>query len=304
MKCLNCNEANHEPTAKFCHVCGVSLFVKVDNKCPTCGTEIVIGARFCYNCGTKIEYKSKVETETRKRKETFVINGPFNSASFVMIRVDGGEFWMGNTFDNFYAADDSGPVHKVTLSTFMMGETVVTKGLWNAVMGRGVLRESETSLPMVNISWLDCQKFIKELNSITGKKFRLPTEAEWEYAARGGKKTHNYKYSGSQNIDDVGWYFGNSKDELHAVAQKSPNELNLYDMSGLIYEWCDDKYGFYSKEPQINPRYSTDSNRSLRVLRGGSIDGNRLCHDYCKVCSRNNSSPGKRYDTVGMRLVL
>ena len=252
---------------------------------------------------TEFITKNITTKSTRRRKEKFVINGPFNSASFTMIRVDEGDFWMGDTFD-YSNADNSHPVHKVHLSTYMIGETVVTRGLWHAVMELGSLKANEESLPMVNISWLDCQKFIKKLNSLTNEAFRMPTEAEWEFAARGGKKTHNYIYSGSQKLDDVGWFYGNSKNEIHAVAQKMPNELGIYDMSGNIWEWCEDKFEFYSKHPQTNPKNISDSHRALRTVRGGSISVTSTCHDYFRVCSRNNSSSGKRYDDAGMRLAL
>ena len=152
---------------------------------------------------------------------------------------------------------------------------------------------------MYYISWNDCQEFIKKLNAMTGKNFRLPTEAEWEYAARGGNKSRGYKYSGSNNIDDVAWYGDNNGGETHPVRTKQANELGIYDMSGNVYEWCQDWYGDYSSATKTNPKGATTGSR--RVLRGGSwlnIAG------YCRSSYRYNNSPDYRYSHLGFRLVL
>ena len=145
----------------------------------------------------------------------------------------------------------------------------------------------------------DIQEFIKTLNAQTGKKFRLPTEAEWEYAARGGNQSKGYKYSGSNSISDVAWYGDNSSSKTHPVGQKSPNELGIYDMSGNVHEWCQDWKGSYSSSSQTNP--TGPSSGSSRVLRGGSWN---YIARFCRVSSRNSGAPGNRVDFSGFRLAM
>ena len=189
----------------------------------------------------------------------------------------------------------------MTLSSFAIGQTEVTQELWQAVMGSNPSNFKGAKLPVECVSWNDCQTFIEKLNQLTGKKFRLPTEAEWEYAARGGKNSKGYKYAGSNTIDDVAWYTNNSGSQTHEVATKSPNELGLYDMSGNVWEWCQDWYGssYYSNSPQTNP--TGPSSGSSRVLRGGSWD---LYARYCRVSIRGISSPGNRIYYYGLRLAM
>ena len=153
---------------------------------------------------------------------------------------------MGATSEQGEDADsDEKPAHQVTLSDYYIGETEVTQALWKAVMGTNPSNFKGDSNPVEKVSWNDCQEFIRKLNSLTGRTFRLPTEAEWECAARGGNQSKGYKYSGSNKIKDVAWYDGNSKDKTHAVKTKPSNELGLYDMSGNVNEWCWDLYGAY-----------------------------------------------------------
>lgn len=156
-----------------------------------------------------------------------------------------------------------------------------------------------SNLPVETVSWDDCQEFIRKLNSMTGQKFRLPTEAEWEYAARGGNKSKGYIYSGSNNIDSVSWYDGNSGDETHPVATKSPNELGIYDMSGNVWEWCNDWYGSYSSSAQTNPTGPYSGSR--RVDRGGGWGCNAW---LCRVSDRRRDAPDDRYFNLGLRLAL
>ena len=155
--------------------------------------------------------------------------------------------------------------------------------------------------PVEQVSWNDCQEFITKLNQLTGKNFRLPTEAEWEYAARGGNKSQGYKYSGSDNIDDVAWYKSNSSSRTHDVKTKAPNELGIYDMSGNVHEWCQDWYNssYYSSSPQDNPTGPTSG--AIRVYRGGSFIINARS---CRVSLRGNDDPGDRYYGRGLRLCL
>ncbi len=221
-----------------------------------------------------------------------------NGVSFEMVYVEGGSFDMGATFEQGRDAYEK-PVHSVTLSDYYIGRCEVTQELWEAVMGSNPSEFKGAKNPVESVSWNDCQNFIKKLNSLTGRTFRLPTEAEWEYAARGGNQSSHYKYSGSGNIDDVAWHYGTSGGSTHAVGTKSPNELGIYDMSGNVWEWCSDWYGFYSAGAQTNPQ--GPSSDSCRVLRGGSWGNDAR---GCRVSNRNLSGPGNSNGHSGLRLVL
>ena len=197
------------------------------------------------------------------------------------------------------ANDNEKPVHQVALSPFSMSVTEVTQELWLAVMGTNPSRfSSNLNRPVENVSWNDCQTFISRLNAKTGKQFRLPTEAEWECAARGGQSGGS-KYAGSDNINTVAWYADNSGDETHNVATKSPNSLGIYDMSGNVAEWCQDWYGNYSSSSQTNPK--GPSNGANRVYRGGSWLFNA---GLCRVSIRFNFTPSYSCNDLGLRLVL
>ena len=223
-----------------------------------------------------------------------------NGVSFKMIRVEGGTFQMGATSEQGSDAyDDEKPAHSVTLSSYYIGETEVTQELWQAVMGSNPSSFKGTNRPVEQVSWDDCQTFISKLDSITGKNFRLPTEAEWEYAARGGNKSRGYKYSGSNSVGDVAWYTDNSGSETHPVKSKSPNELGIYDMSGNVWEWCQDWYGSYESSSQTNP--TGPSSGSSRVIRGGGWSNHAR---GCRVSFRSYSTPDFRSSYLGLRLVL
>ena len=205
------------------------------------------------------------------------------------------------------------PAHQVTLSSFMIGETEVTQDLWMAVMGKNPSRFKGDKRPVENVSWLDCQTFIEKLNQLTGQKFRFPTEAEWEFAARGGLHGHYYKYPGGNgvkegskdNIDDLGWYADNSGDETHEVGQKLPNELGLYDMVGNVMEWCADFYDLYPKIHKcptgglVNPK-GPDSGKE-HVLRGGCWFNYAI---HCRTTMRVSLGPKEHCDAFGLRLAL
>ena len=223
------------------------------------------------------------------------------NVQFEMVHVEGGTFRMGATEEQGEDAfDDENPVHRVTLSSYLIGKHEVTQALWEAVMGSNPsCNKQGGDYPVEHVSWFDCQEFVKKLNARTGMKFRMPTEAEWEYAARGGNRSKGYKYAGSDNLDEVGWYDENSGGHTHPVGEKKPNELGLYDMSGNVCEWCEDWYGDYTDEAQTNPAGSQSG--IYRVLRGG-----RRWFDasYYRVSCRNINVPGYRFDVNGLRLVL
>ena len=257
---------------------------------------------------------------------------PVKRLSIVMKPVEGGTFWMGaqktdlngQNYDNEAAYDDESPVHSVTVDSFYMGETVVTQALWKEVMGSNGNWESRygkgANHPAYRVSYNEIVKdFLPKLNQMTGKNFRLPTEAEWEYAARGGQLSKGYKFSGNDAIEEVAWFWKNSGDEYlfsgnwdldmieknncktHPVKMKKPNELGLYDMSGNVWEWCKDWYEekYYSKGPQDNPQGPSMGSR--RVLRGGSWDDGPK---DCRVSSREAYDPSICDKNGGFRLVL
>lgn len=221
-----------------------------------------------------------------------------NGVKFKMIKVVGGSFSMGATAEQTGYDKDEIPVHQVTLSDYYIAETEVTQELWYAVMGNNPSNFTRSSRnPVENVSWHDCQTFIQKLNQLTGLRFRLPTEAEWEYAARGGNQSKGYKYSGSNRIDDVAWYTGNSGSATHEVAKCYSNELGIYDMSGNVWEWCSDWYGSYSIGTAFDPEGA--SSGSFRVRRGGSWDS---FASNCRVAYRGNNTPGNRHGDYGFRL--
>jgi formylglycine-generating enzyme required for sulfatase activity len=217
-----------------------------------------------------------------------------------MVFVKGGTFTMGCTSEQgSECLNSEKPSHSVTLSDFYIGKYEVTQKQWVHVMGSNPSYFKGDDLPVENISWNDVQEFIRKLNQQTGKRYRLPTEAEWEYAARGGNKSGGYKYSGGNNIGNVAWYKYNSGSNTHKVGTKSPNELGIYDMSGNVYEWVSDWFGSYSSGAQTNP--AGPSSGSRRVLRGGSWYDYA---EYCRVSNRGNRSPDDRYFNLGFRLAL
>ena len=224
-----------------------------------------------------------------------------NGVTFEMVYVPGGTFTMGATAEQGYEAwDEEKPTHSVTLSGYYIGKYEVTQAQWKAIMGNNPSRFKGDNLPVECVSWYACQEFIRKLNQLTGKKFSLPTEAQWEYAARGGK-SGGTKYSGSNNIGNVAWYEDNSGDKTHPVGEKSPNDLGIYDMSGNVWEWCQDWYdsNYYENSPTSNPT-GPDSG-SFRVWRGGGWSYNAR---YCRVSFRNGYTPDYRVNYLGLRLCL
>lgn len=213
-----------------------------------------------------------------------------------MVLVEGGTFTMGATLEQRKDAwKNERPTHRVTLSSFYIGRYEVTQEEWEAVMGQNPSEFKGAKRPVENVSWYDCQEFIQKLNAMTGKNFRLPTEAEWEFAARGGTKSRGYKYAGSNDINSVAWYTSNSDDGTHNVGTKQPNELGLYDMSGNLYEWCSDWYGNYHSSSKTNQK------GSHRVCRGGSWVSDAR---GCRVSNRDYDAPDYGGDVIGLRLAL
>ncbi len=234
-------------------------------------------------------------TSSDEGRMTFTVG----KASFTMILVDGGTFSMGATSEQGEDAyEDESPAHQVTLSSFYIGETEVSQALWDAVMDKNYSTNRNPSNPVTMVSWQDCQVFVNKLNQRTGQKFRLPTEAEWEFAARGGNKSQGYKYSGSNNVAEVAWC-GNNKGDSHSIKSKKANELGLYDMSGNVWEWVQDKWGDYPSSAQTNPTGA--SSGYSRVFRGGSYFH---FEEYCRVSKRYYDAPDSRYAYLGFRLAL
>ena len=229
---------------------------------------------------------------------TFTVNG----VSFTMVAVEGGTFTMGATAEQGSDAHENGkPVHQVTLSNYCIGQTEVTQELWQAVIGSNPSYfTGDLQRPVEKVSWNDCQTFITKLNQMTGMTFRLPTEAEWEYAARGGNRSQGYKYAGSNTLGDVAWYQDNSGSTTHPVATKAPNELGLYDMSGNVSEWCQDWwYLLYDSAPASDP--TGPGTGSERVNRGGCW---RNDAGYCRVSYRSHLTPSNWSSGLGLRLAL
>jgi formylglycine-generating enzyme required for sulfatase activity len=243
-----------------------------------------------------------IQTDKEETKDDGKISVTVNGVSFKMVKVSGGTFLMGATAEqgsDYF--DKELPVHQVTLSDYYIAETEVTQELWNAVMGINPSRfRGSNKLPVEQVSWNDCQTFITKLNVLTGKQFRLPTEAEWEFAARGGNLSKGYRYSGSDSYNDVAWCYENSGGKTHEVGAKAPNELGILDMSGNIEEWCQDKYGRYSSDVQTNP--TGPSSGSSRVTRGGEWTDSGT--EDCRVSSRGDASPSSAFSDIGLRLAI
>lgn len=311
MKCpnKNCN-ADNPQGSKFCNQCGTKL--ETSKKCPypDCGTDnLPAMAKFCPDCGRPLEKKApqKESVVEVKRKVSFKVPSD-------MIFVEGGTFKMGSETDH----SDEKPVHYVTLSDFYIGKYAVSQKLWMDVMYyKNPSHFRGNDLPVENVSWFDCIFFcnalsrrdgFEELYLINGdlvtllsrkRGYRLPTEAEWEFSARGGNKSKGFTYSGSNNMDQIGWYDNNSGGKTHLVGQKGANELGLFDLSGNVREWCWDCFSTYPSSSQTNPLGSASGLN--RVLRGGSW---RNSVDSCRLSYRCYGNPSNSNDGLGFRLVF
>ena len=235
---------------------------------------------------------SQVQTPSVSLPSGRVITIPVkDGVSIEMIRVKSGSFDMGNVFNE--------PIHRVTLTNdYYLGKYEVTQALWKTVMGNNPSFFKEDNNPVEQVSWDDCQIFIEKLNALTGFHFRLPTEAEWEYAESGGRKSRGYRYSGSNTLGDVAWHNGNSGSKTHTVGTKQPNELGIYDMTGNVAEWCQDVYGPYASGSLKNPMGAKEGKN--RVVRDGDYS-----HDF-KILRepRLDLSPEARSRMLGFRLAL
>ena len=243
-----------------------------------------------------VEFENEI---TPQQDLTFNVNG----VQFRMKYVEGGTFMMGAPDTDSDAFTKEKPAHNVTLDSFYIAETQVTWELWEVVMGNidPFYHVDDNKRPVVGVTWDDCWTFITKLNEISGKRFALPTEAQWEYAARGGKKSKGYKYAGGDNIDDVAWWRNNSTLHTHRVAQKKPNELGLYDMTGNVWEWCMDRFSskYYSKSSKKNPKGPAIG--ESRVLRGGCTANDAR---YCRLSCRGFRKSIHKIFGVGLRLML
>ena len=226
--------------------------------------------------------------------------------SFKMIKVEAGTFYMGSEDSDAFNYEN--PITPVTFSKdYYIGETEVTQELWEAVMGSNPSFFNKPQHPVESINWTVCHEFLEKLTRITGHPFRLPTEAEWEYAARGGNLSRGFHYCGSSFIDNVAWHKSNCFDKgvnspdygTHAVATKQANELGLYDMSGNVCEWCEDWYDVYPPGAKTDPK--GPDNGFYRVYRGGAWDS---AARLCRPTWRGNATPEKTYNMLGLRLVL
>lgn len=256
--------------------------------------------------------KNQNDTNSQASTDVFLSNGiekfsgnkisiPVkNGISIEMVKVEAGTFTMGATPEMKKPWKDESPTHRVTLSQdYYIGTFEVSQSLWAVVMENNPSHFKGENLPVENVSWFDCQEFISKLNSITGRKFRLPTEAEWEFAARGGNRNVGYQFSGSNVLNVVAWYGDGNSWQTHPVGTKQPNELGIYDMAGNVYEWCQDWKGDYVAIQQFDP--SGPFEGAARVVRGGSWD---MDERSCRISCRGNFAPGYRGDHLGFRLVL
>jgi formylglycine-generating enzyme required for sulfatase activity len=218
--------------------------------------------------------------------------------SFDMIEVEGGTFLMGSSEDEQDHLPDENQ-HEVTLNSFLIGKTVVTQALWKAVMQNNPSHFKGDNLPVEQVNWKDCQEFLQKINQLTGKHYCLPTEAQWEFAAIGGNHSHGYVYAGSNTLNDVAWFVDNSEKCTHMVGLKQPNELEIFDMSGNVSEWCSDWYGNYPDKMHVDPKGPKSG--WYHVIRGG--DGISAFQN-CRVAFRGYNFPGRYNSFLGLRLAL
>lgn len=265
----------------------------------TCAAVLILAATSFSQ--TAVPDKKPTSTGGKKTPQPITLNEAVKAIEAEMVFVEGGKFKMGcpgesDTSCYFWEK----PTHEVSISPFYIAKFPVTQREWTAVMGtKPWFSKDCEDCPVENVSWYDAQVFINTLCQLTGKHYRLPTEAEWEYAARGGNQSKGYKYAGSNNADEVAWFDNNSGKVSHTVGKKKPNELGLYDMSGNVWQWCSDWFesNYYSSSPQDNPELTRGE--VYRVCRGGSWWGEAK---DCRVSNRDRYPPDAKDDDVGFRL--
>lgn len=253
-----------------------------------------------------MEYFWKIVAKDKYGKKTESSLWSFTTTLFVceMIFVEGGSFLMGQPDPNIGGIDytlDEQPVHNVSLDSFYIAKYELTQQQWIDITGTNPSAFNNClECPVENVSWNDVSAFISKLNELTGDNYRLPTEAEWEYAAKGANKSKGYVYSGSNNAAEVAWYVDNSGDEIHPVGQKNPNELGIYDMSGNVWEFCSDWYQsyYYEISPGNNPKGPDKG--TTKIIRGGSKN---VFENITRTCFRGNLHPASKFNIVGLRLV-
>ena len=242
------------------------------------------------------------DAEEKKDAGNNVKEFTVDDVTIVMVAVEGGTFMMGATEEQLEKADtDEHPAPEVELTSFYIGQTEVTQELWEAVMGSNPSYNKGDKLPVEQVNWFECKEFIAKLNEKTGAHFRLPTEAEWEFAAHGGNKSQSFMFSGSNISGDVAWDADNSGEQTHAVATKRPNELGIYDMTCNVWEWCHDWYNedYYKSSPSTNPQGPGSGQE--RVNRGGGYVNSGK---YCRVSYRDSDKPSESNQYLGLRLAL
>ena len=244
--------------------------------------------------------RAQFESRPAMQNKTFTVNG----VSFTMVKIDSGTFTMGNTPEQDGSFLFDIPPHQVTLSSYYIGETEVTQELWEAVMGNNPSQYKGPLLPVGQVNCTDCEAFIIKLNKLTGEQFHIPTEAQWEFAARGGNKSKGYKYSGNNLLGEVAWYENNSSKTPHNVATRQPNELGIYDMSGNVAEWCSDWYDPKNVDESTDPKTDPTglSYGTVRITRGGNFY--MFGEQECLVSDREISAPDFRASFLGLRLAL
>ncbi len=266
----------------------------------------------CYYSNLQAQTPNPDSTSTKTTTSTTNLSTPIQQLLDDMILVNGGSYLMGCTSEQGRdCRNDERPAHRVQVDDFKMGKYEVTQAQWIAVMGENPSHFNECrECPVEQVSWEDIQVFLEKLNALTGRNFRLPTEEEWEFAARGGKKSKRYKFAGHHKFDKVAWHEYNSSGNTHIVGGKLPNELGLYDMSGNVWEWCDSYYtASYYKEHRTKPNFKkmnkkerqlAEENLNYRVLRGGSWYVQPF---YCRLSYRIRYNINHRFFGFGFRLV-
>jgi len=281
--------------------CEVSLLLSQDNGATWSNTLKNVSGDIGKNIAAgekQINWKVLEEREqlVGDKMKFKVIANVKNSFEPEMVFVKGGTFQMGSNFGD----TEEGPVHNVTLKSYYIGKYEISQGQWRTIMGNNPSCFGGCdNCPVDSVSWNEVQDFIKKLNNQTGENYRLPSEAEWEYAARGGKKSMSYVYSGSNDVNAVAWFEDNSGNKTHEVGLKQPNTIGIHDMSGNLWEWCFDWFENYKDFNESNP--TGPSTGQYRVFRGGGFDDSKF---GCRTTPRIGGLPDRRQKYIGFRLAL